>query len=53
MHSTRNQLLRLLAPGEFMSGTVLGTQLSVSRTAVAKHIDGLKHLGLDILFSQR
>ncbi len=48
MHSTRNQLLRLLAPGEFMSGTVLGTQLSVSRTAVAKHIDGLKHLGLDI-----
>lgn len=48
MHATRNTILQALAGGEFISGTDLGTFSGVSRTAVAKHIDGLRELGLDI-----
>lgn len=52
MHSTRNKLLHLLAPGEFLSGTELGSSLGISRAAVGKHIEALKGLGLDV-FSVR
>ena len=48
MHVTRNKILQTLAGGEFISGTELGEVSGVSRTAVAKHIDGLRELGLDI-----
>jgi BirA family biotin operon repressor/biotin-[acetyl-CoA-carboxylase] ligase len=52
MHSTRNKLLHLLAKSEFISGTDLGAQLGISRSAIGKHIDALKQLGLDV-FSVR
>src|SRR6056300_1051838 len=48
MHATRNKILQALAGGEFISGTELGDVSGVSRTAVAKHIDALRDLGLDI-----
>ena len=48
MHATRNKILQALAGGEFISGTELGDVSGVSRTAVAKHIDALRELGLDI-----
>jgi BirA family biotin operon repressor/biotin-[acetyl-CoA-carboxylase] ligase len=48
MHDTRNKLLHLLASGQFMSGTELGVQLGISRTAIGKHIEALKVLGLDV-----
>ncbi len=52
MHSTRNKLLHLLAQSEFISGTELGAQLGISRSAIGKHIDAFKQLGLDV-FSVR
>lgn len=44
----RNQLVRLLADGHFHSGEALGKYLGVSRNAIAKHIQTLSELGLDI-----
>ena len=48
MHETRIALLKALARGEFYSGTELGEICGVSRTAIAKHIEGLKGLGIDV-----
>ncbi len=44
----RETLVRSLATGGFVSGQALGKQLGVSRTAIAKHIDALTGMGLDI-----
>src|SRR5574344_972264 len=44
----QQQLLRLLADGEFHSGEQIGRQLVISRAAVSQQIKGFKALGLDI-----
>lgn len=44
----QQQLLRLLADGEFHSGEQIGRQLSITRAAISQQIKGLKALGLDI-----
>lgn len=41
-------ILNYLQQGEFVSGEWLGIQLGISRAAVAKHIQSLQELGLDI-----
>ncbi|ATC96195.1 bifunctional biotin--[acetyl-CoA-carboxylase] ligase/biotin operon repressor BirA [Pseudoalteromonas tunicata] len=41
-------VLNYLQQGEFVSGEWLGLQLGISRAAVAKHIQSLQELGLDI-----
>jgi len=43
-----NQLLQLLADGEFHSGEKVGELLGVSRTSVNNYIKGLQGIGLDI-----
>jgi len=43
-----NQLLHLLADGEFHSGEKVGELLGVSRTSVNNYIKGLQGIGLDI-----
>ena len=48
MHETRLNLLKALACGAFISGTELGEICGVSRTAIAKHIEGLKELGINV-----
>ncbi|WP_375056266.1 bifunctional biotin--[acetyl-CoA-carboxylase] ligase/biotin operon repressor BirA [Zobellella sp. DQSA1] len=44
----RENLLRMLADGQFHSGEQLGEALSISRAAVSKHVQALKGLGLDV-----
>lgn len=44
----QRQLLQHLAAGEVISGERLAEQLGLSRAAIAKHIDQLQQLGLDI-----
>jgi BirA family biotin operon repressor/biotin-[acetyl-CoA-carboxylase] ligase len=46
--STRHEIVRLLADGDFHSGTDLGGRLGVSRAAVFKGIEALAAAGLDI-----
>ncbi|WP_281561748.1 bifunctional biotin--[acetyl-CoA-carboxylase] ligase/biotin operon repressor BirA [Thalassomonas sp. RHCl1] len=46
--SLREDLIRQLADGEFVSGEALGQQFGVSRAAVSKHINALADMGLDI-----
>ncbi len=46
--TTRNEILRILADGQFRSGTKIGEHLGISRSAVAKAVDGLVRAGLDI-----
>lgn len=46
--STRAEILKLLADGDFHSGTDLGRRLGISRAAVWKGIKTLCELGLDI-----
>ena len=48
MTSSRQQLIRLLADGEFHSGEALGATLGVSRMAVSKQIKVLETIGLDV-----
>lgn len=42
-------LLRLLADGQFHSGTELARVLAVSRTAVWKHLQALAELGIEVI----
>lgn len=42
------KILTALCAGEFISGQVLGDELGISRAAVAKHIQSLCDLGLEI-----
>lgn len=44
----QQELLNLLADGEFHSGEQLGDELAISRAAISQQIKGLKNLGLDI-----
>jgi BirA family biotin operon repressor/biotin-[acetyl-CoA-carboxylase] ligase len=46
--STRHEVIRLLADGEFHSGTDLGKRLGISRAAVFKGIEALAETGLEI-----
>jgi len=44
----QQELIKSLAPGEFISGQRLAEVLNVSRTAVSKHVKVLTDMGLDI-----
>ena len=44
----QQQLLQLLADGEFHSGEQIGQQLAISRAAISLQVKSLKALGLDI-----
>lgn len=46
--SVREELIKALANGEFVSGQILGDRLGVSRTSVSKHIKTLTEMGLDV-----
>ncbi|MEW6994834.1 bifunctional biotin--[acetyl-CoA-carboxylase] ligase/biotin operon repressor BirA [Colwelliaceae bacterium MEBiC 14330] len=46
--TVKEHLIKSLAQGQFVSGQILGEQLGVSRTAIAKHIKALTEMGLDI-----
>lgn len=48
----REQLIRRLADGHFISGQILANELGVSRTAISKHIKVLGEMGLDIFSVQ-
>ncbi|KGJ92165.1 bifunctional biotin--[acetyl-CoA-carboxylase] ligase/biotin operon repressor BirA [Thalassotalea sp. ND16A] len=48
----REELIRRLADGHFISGQHLAEQLNVSRTAISKHIKVLNEMGLDIFSVQ-
>ena len=44
----REELIKALSGGAFVSGQYIGELLGVSRTAVSKHVKALTELGLDI-----
>ena len=46
--TVKEHLVKSLASGQFVSGQLLGEQLGISRTAIAKHIKVLTEIGLDI-----
>jgi len=46
--STRTRLIELLASGDFRSSQWLGSQLSISRAAVWKHIRSLTSAGMEV-----
>ncbi|MGB1197804.1 MAG: bifunctional biotin--[acetyl-CoA-carboxylase] ligase/biotin operon repressor BirA [Thalassotalea sp.] len=46
--SIKEQLIRQLAEGKFVSGQLIGESLGISRAAVSKHIASLNDMGLDI-----
>jgi len=48
MKAIREQLIRRLVNGDFLSGQVLGDELGVSRAAISKHISALQEMGFDI-----
>jgi len=48
MKAIREQLIKKLVKGEFLSGQALGEELGVSRAAISKHISVLQEMGFDI-----
>ena len=46
--TVKEHLIKSLAAGDFVSGQVIGEQLGISRTAIAKHVKALIAMGLDI-----
>lgn len=46
--TVKEHLIKSLASGQFISGQVLGEELGISRTAIAKHVKALTEMGLDI-----
>lgn len=44
----REQIIAELSTGQFVSGQILGESLGVTRAAVAKHIEAITEMGLDI-----
>lgn len=46
--SVKEQLIKQLALGQFISGQAIGEELGISRAAVSKHIRGLQEMGLDV-----
>ncbi len=47
--TTKKRLLQILSDGEFHSGTQLAEQLSLSRSAIWKHINALEEYGIEIV----
>ena len=47
-NSIKEQLIKQLATGQFVSGQAIGEELGISRAAVSKHIKGLSEMGLDV-----
>lgn len=48
MKAIREQLIKKLVKGDFLSGQALGEELGVSRAAISKHISALQEMGFDI-----
>ncbi|MGB1262859.1 MAG: bifunctional biotin--[acetyl-CoA-carboxylase] ligase/biotin operon repressor BirA [Cognaticolwellia sp.] len=48
MKAIREQLIKKLVQGAFLSGQALGEELGVSRAAISKHIAALQEMGFDI-----
>lgn len=46
--SVKEQLIKQLALGQFISGQAIGDELGISRAAVSKHIRGIQDMGLDV-----
>lgn len=46
--STRSEIVRLLADGQFHSGTALGQMLGISRAAVCKAVNTLTRTGVEV-----
>jgi len=46
--SIKEQLIRQLSSGQFVSGQAIGEQLGISRAAISKHIAGLIDMGIDV-----
>lgn len=44
----KEQLIKELASGNFVSGQAIGELLGISRAAVSKHIKGIQEMGLDV-----
>lgn len=44
----REQILRMLSKGQFVSGQALGDELNVTRAAIAKHIKAINEMGLEV-----
>ena len=47
-NSVKEQIIKKLASGQFVSGQVIGEQLGISRAAISKHMRGLNEMGLDV-----
>lgn len=48
MKAIKEQLIKALVAGEFVSGQQLGEMLGVSRAAIARHISTLQEMGFEI-----
>ncbi len=48
MSTIRENIIERLASAEFVSGEQLGEEFGVSRAAIAKHIEAISDMGLDI-----
>jgi len=46
--SVKEQLIKQLASGTFVSGQAIGEELGISRAAISKHIRGLTEMGIDV-----
>lgn len=46
--TVKEELIKQLSPGEFISGQDLSAQLSISRAAISKHIKAIQEMGLDV-----
>lgn len=47
-NSVKEQLIKQLATGHFISGQTIGEELGISRAAISKHISGLVEMGIDV-----
>lgn len=47
-NSVKEQIIKKLAAGNFVSGQTMGEALGISRAAVSKHMRGLQDMGLNI-----
>ena len=46
--SIRERLIAQLASGQFVSGQAIGEMFGISRTAIAKHINAIEKMGIDV-----
>lgn len=47
-NTTRENIIKRLAGGDFVSGEQLGKDFGISRAAIAKHIELISEMGLDV-----